>query len=239
MISIIIPTLNEEKAIGNTLAGLSKLTLPHELIVSDGTSTDKTAEIARKYTDKVIVYSGTKRQTIAEGRNDGAAIATGSILVFMDADTEIKNIDAFFTRAISRFENDKKLVALNPQIKVMPDKATRADNIIFSLVNLYFWFMNDIVGSGQAAGEFQMVRAESFRKLGGYNGTLVAGEDNDLFRRLSKTGRVMFDGSLVIYHSGRRAHKIGWPKLLSIWIMTALSNFFIGRAPWKEWKVIR
>src|SRR5438874_2570272 len=49
MISIIIPTLDEEKVIGRTLSLLkSQLTIPHEIIVSDGASKDKTVEIAKK-----------------------------------------------------------------------------------------------------------------------------------------------------------------------------------------------
>jgi GT2 family glycosyltransferase len=45
MISIIIPTFNEEKLIESTLLTLtSALTLPHEVIVSDGGSSDRTVE---------------------------------------------------------------------------------------------------------------------------------------------------------------------------------------------------
>ena len=56
MISIIIPTYNEEKIIGKTLSELkAKLTLPHEIIVTDDKSKDRTAEIARAYADQVLV----------------------------------------------------------------------------------------------------------------------------------------------------------------------------------------
>ena len=49
MISIIFVALNEEAYIGETLRSLkSKLTFPHEIIVSDGNSQDRTVEIARK-----------------------------------------------------------------------------------------------------------------------------------------------------------------------------------------------
>ena len=87
MISIIIPTIKEEKVIGRTLRNLkSRLTIPHEIIVTDGKSTDKTVEIARGIADKVVEYTGTTRQTIAQGRNDGAKSAQGEYIAFMDAD---------------------------------------------------------------------------------------------------------------------------------------------------------
>ena len=87
MISIIIPTLNEAKIIESTLRTLAAtLTLPHEVIVSDGGSSDRTAELAARYANTVVVYSGASRQTIGEGRNDGAKVAAGDFLVFLDAD---------------------------------------------------------------------------------------------------------------------------------------------------------
>src|SRR5689334_22600922 len=101
MIAIIIPTLNVGKVIGETIQKLRLgLTLPYEIIVSDGQSTDKTAEIAKRYADKVIVYRGEKRQTIAEGRNDGARAAVGDFLVFFDADCSLLNPQQFFTTAL-------------------------------------------------------------------------------------------------------------------------------------------
>ena len=76
MISIIIPTLNEAKIIESTLRTLAAtLTLPYEVIVSDGGSTDGTPELAARYANTVVVYSGAGRQTIGQGRNDGARVA--------------------------------------------------------------------------------------------------------------------------------------------------------------------
>ena len=58
----------------------------YELIVSDSGSNDRTVSIAREYTDKVHICS--ERGT-ARARNEGARLATGDILVFIDSDTEI------------------------------------------------------------------------------------------------------------------------------------------------------
>ena len=45
-ISVIIPVLNEEKTIGASLRALIPLA-PHEIIVVDGGSSDRTGEICR------------------------------------------------------------------------------------------------------------------------------------------------------------------------------------------------
>ncbi len=84
MISIIVPTLNEEKFLGQTLRALKKLELSHEVIVSDGGSTDTTLEIAAKYKAKYffasssVVYGGTEDQAILVSENDFGAVDTMS-----------------------------------------------------------------------------------------------------------------------------------------------------------------
>jgi rSAM/selenodomain-associated transferase 2 len=82
LISVIIPTLNEEANLPVTLrqfAGRPDV----ELIVVDGGSTDRTVEIARQFTPYVFLTKpGRARQL-----NEGARHATGDILLFLHADT--------------------------------------------------------------------------------------------------------------------------------------------------------
>ncbi len=244
MISIIFPTLNEESVIADTIERIkSKMTLPHEVIVSDGKSNDRTVEIARLHADKVVEYTGETRQNIAMGRNAGAWAAKGGpedFFVFMDADCVIEDPDTFFTEALNNFKKHPKLVALCAWLKVLPKKETLTDKIVFDLQNVFCIIVNDVFRKGiSPGGEFQMMRAETFKKLGGYNEKLVASEDVELFRRLTKLGRVKLDHKLVVMHSGRRAHKIGWPHLLSLWFLNTVWMSFAGRAYTKEWKPIR
>ena len=45
-----------------------------------------------------------------------------------------------------------------------------------------------------------------------YDGLQI--EDADMFRRLSTIGRTMIDPELTVLHTGRRAHQLGWPRLI-------------------------
>ena len=80
-VTVVIPAKNEE----STLAELIEKTLPHcdELVVVDGHSRDRTAQIARSYGIRVVKDNG-------RGKGDairvGAAAATYGTIVFMDAD---------------------------------------------------------------------------------------------------------------------------------------------------------
>ena len=240
MISIIIPTLNEEKILEKTLKSLKELKVAnYEIIVSDGSSTDQTLPIAKQHAHKVIEHTDPERQNIAKGRNAGAKHAIGDYLVFIDADVTIPDINNFFTVALNLFEHHKDLVALTVFLKVLPEHITLSDRLFFSIVNRVHQFQNNFLHSGSASGEFQMVRKEAFEKVGGYNQAIVMGEDNDLFERLSKIGRTKIEVGLHVFHTSRRAHAIGWIKLLPLWIINAIYRKIIKRSFSKEWSVIR
>ncbi len=239
MISFVIPTLNEIKTIEQTLQCLTEYSGTNEIIISDGNSKDGTVDVCRKYTDNVIVYDRPDRQTIAMARNMGAAEAKGEYLVFLDADVVIPDIDRFFEAAEEAFRSDERLVALTVQYKVVPEQRTWADGIFFRMLGLQFLFSNNILRIGAAGGEFQMIAGDAFRTVGGFNEKLAAAEDMDLFQRLSKIGRTRFVRSLAVYHTGRRAHTVGWPRLAWEWFSNSMSVWIFKKSASKEWKEIR
>ena len=240
MISIIIPTLDEEKILASTLQTLAAtLTLPHEVIVSDGGSSDRTVDLARQNGASVVVFSGPGRQTIAQGRNDGAEVARGDYLVFLDADCIIPEPDRFFTRALAHFNNSPNLVGLTVNLRVFPEDETFGDRLVFAIANLGLRVANNVIRRGHSFGEFQMVRQEAFARLGGYRADLVTIEDADMFRRLSRIGRTMIDPKLQVLHSGRRGHQVGWLSLISMWLVNSIVYRICDRAFSKEWKTIR
>lgn len=241
MISIVIPTLNEEAVIGATITALkSGLSHPHEIIVSDGGSNDRTVMIARETADRVIVHEGPERQTIAAGRNAGAKAAQGEFLVFFDADCVISEPDRFFTRAFRHFEQNHALVGLTAYLRVFNKDETTGDRFFGWLRNFAALIGNNVTHRGDSpGGEFQMVRRDAFWKIGGYREELVTCEDRDLFRRLARVGRTKSDAGLTVYHTGRRPHTLGWPYLIGLFLVNTLSFRLRGRALSKEWTPVR
>jgi glycosyltransferase involved in cell wall biosynthesis len=91
-ISVIVPTLNEEKLLERMLRQFTPSLVDRfriELVVSDGGSVDRTLEIAREHAHTVVTNGEGIKQTIAMGRNLGARRAKGSVLIFLNADTLI------------------------------------------------------------------------------------------------------------------------------------------------------
>src|ERR671919_2416322 len=83
MLSIIIPTLNEERSICHTLEALGRLRGCVEVIVVDGGSLDETVRVARNR-GVTLITSSRGRGTQMHA---GARAARGEALWFLHADT--------------------------------------------------------------------------------------------------------------------------------------------------------
>ncbi len=87
-LSVIIPAYNEEKNIEEVLlrtkATMKTLQFPHEIIVVDDGSTDKTRSLAAKH--NVTLVNNGRNQGKGHALRMGFEKATGDILVTMDAD---------------------------------------------------------------------------------------------------------------------------------------------------------
>ncbi len=85
-LSVIIPTINEEASIGNTIRNVRRhlKSIRHEIIIVDTNSTDGTVEIARSFGAKVI---NEPRRGYGRAYKTGFRYARGDIIVTLDADS--------------------------------------------------------------------------------------------------------------------------------------------------------
>jgi glycosyltransferase involved in cell wall biosynthesis len=238
-ISIIIPTLEEGLFLEKTLENLKSLTLPHEVIVTDGGSTDNTLEVARRYTDKITVWDKPHRQTFGEAKNAGATLATGDYLVFIDADVSIPKPEKFFEEMLADFEKSPTLVGMTVPLRPWVENHSWIDEFFCAPLNVWYIISNNMFQYGNASGEFQMMRRSVFNDMGGYREDLAGGEDTDMFNRLGRIGRTLSHWTLFVRHSCRRAHKTGWLKLYWMWMRQGFSVLLLNRTAYKEWTVIR
>lgn len=93
LVSIIIPSLNEEKHIGMALQSIKEQDYQHvEVLLVDSFSTDRTREIARGFGVQIIEYPG----RVLGARGEGVKRSTGQWVMFIDADQVLQ------PKAISR-----------------------------------------------------------------------------------------------------------------------------------------
>jgi len=202
LISVIIPTLNEEKYIEKTLLSVRSQTFkkPYEVIVADSNSQDSTIEIAKTYADKIII---TEKEGASVGRNLGARISEGKILLFLDADTILlPNVLEEIYKAMKK----KSLVACN--IPLFLDKP---------YLNLYYSFhipIYKLLAEIKLNPIYAVVlgcRKKVFEKLGGFNEELKVAEDIEFGERLKKIGKVEYLTTTFAISSSRRFTRFKLP----------------------------
>lgn len=243
-ISVIIPAFMEEKLIENTLLIFTndlKKKFNIEVIVSDGGSKDSTVAIAREYADIVVVHSLPDRQTISQGRNRGAEKASGDVLMFLNGDcTLVKPIDFFNNIQDWYLQNNliPSCDAIACKVGVSPDDILFKDKVFYFLHNNYVKLLN-LIGFGMGRGECQIVKKEIFNKIGGYDETIAAGEDFDLYRRISKIGKIKYTSKLVVHESPRRFRKYGYIRIIWSWTINSISVMISGKSVSDEWEAVR
>lgn len=242
--SIIVPVYQEEKIIESHLKLFSedlKEKYNFELIVSDGGSTDNTVSIAQHYADIVVIHNNSSRQTISQGRNRGADYASGEVLCFLNVDSfpadliDFLNILKDFTYQNGVYNS---IGALASYVSGFPEEVILKDKIFYTIHNNYVHLLN-IIGLGMGRGECQIVRKDIFNRVNGYNDNIAAGEDFDLFRRISKIAKIKFDRNLHVYESPRRFRKYGYIKTIFFWLMNSLTVWWFGKSVSKEWEAVR
>lgn len=243
-ISIIIPTFMEEKILTarfGVFKNLLKEQYNIEIIVSDGGSSDKTVDLAKDFADIIVRHNSNTRQTIAGGRNLGAKAARGEILVFINADSIPEDINSFLEFVNDWAEGNNRFSecgALATYVTSFPEESKFKDKLFYTLHNNYVAFLNSI-GLGMGRGECQIIKRQVFERVGGYNDTIVAGEDFDLYMRISKIAKVGFAKELRIYESPRRFRKYGYFRVVTSWMLNSLSVLLFKRSISKEWEAVR
>jgi len=228
-VSVVIPTFQEGRYIGELLSKLSKINPHLELVVVDGGSTDETISVAKKFTNKVYVLN---KRGIGRARNYGAYKSSGEIIVFMDADVDPPR--NFLKKILSVF-NEKSVVGAT--CNIMPKNPNPFEYAFFRFYNLLLRLFTYF--KPHSRGEFLAVRREAFVRAGGFNESLPCLEDHELVFRLSKIGKFIFLNDLIVYESMRRFRRMGFLKVLKLWISNYISLFLFHKTISKSWEPVR
>jgi len=181
-ISVIIPTLDEERTIMASLAHTASLGF-NELIVVDGGSLDQTPMLVESYRRSTqlpaqspvgLITAPSRR---ARQMNEGAKVSSGEILLFLHADTQLPD-DAKTT--IETALADHRMVG--GRFDVRFDSPSMWGTIISRMMN---WRSRM---SGIATGDQALfVRRHIFEQIGGF-ADIPLMEDIDFSRRLKRKG---------------------------------------------------
>ena len=213
MISVIIPSYNSEKTIGNCIKALQAQSIKNyevvdkegstayisqkfEIIVVDDGSIDKTADIVKSF--KNVKFFKRSHKGPASARNFGAKMARGEILLFTDSDCEP---DSNWIAEMAEPFKDKLIVGVSGTYR------TRQIEIIARFAQYEIEERHakmakmksiDFIGTFSAG-----YRKDIFEKFGGFDESFStsAGEDPELSFRMAEAGhRMVFAPKAFVYH---------------------------------------
>lgn len=222
MISVIIPTFNEEKYIGILLESLSKQDCARdiEVVVADAFSKDKTRDIAKSFSDNfknLIVVDGGMP---AISRNKGAKASSGDLLFFIDADLLIKDID-FLSKASIFFRKEKLGIST---VYLEPLSTHPLDRIMMGFYALCLYLSKYF----RALGAMCIIADRKvFEEVGGYPENVIMNEDHDLMLKASHVGKYAVTPYWVFF-SVRRMEKEGRFQLVWKYTQAIYYNVLFG-----------
>jgi rSAM/selenodomain-associated transferase 2 len=212
-LSVIIPTLNEERCIAATLRR-ARAAGVREIIVVDGGSVDGTRAVAEELAD--LVLSAPRGR--AAQMNAGAARASGAILLFLHADTLVPD---GFAQAVGAACREPGVIGGRFDVMLTPSSP---------LLRLTGELMNWRSRLSRIATGDQgiFIRRDVFERLGGY-ADIPLMEDIDLSRRMKRAGRIACLPQRVTT-SARRWQAQGVVRtILLMWSLRTL--YFFGVSP--------
>ncbi len=212
MLSIIIPTYNEEAYLPRLLASIrSQRFSEYEIVVADAKSSDRTREIAAKFGARVVDGG-----MPGPGRNRGAEAAKGDLLLFLDADVVLPDVE-WLGGKITQFE-ERDLDAGTCLVKPLGGK----------LIDL---FSHNVFNAHMMATQFLMAHAPGFcifarkalhERIGGFDETIKLAEDHDYVQRARRVGKFRVLHGSRIRVSVRRFERDGRFSIFSKYLLAEL-----------------
>jgi len=202
-ISLIIPTYNAEKYLHKILKSLKNQTIDFELIVIDSSSTDNTVEIAKLFTNNIIIipqnefdHGGT--------RTKAGKLAKGDILIYLTQDALPFN-EYTIENIIKVFKNKSISAAYGRQLPY-------EDTTLFGKhLREFNYTKNDYIRNSAEIKEFGLktaflsdsfaaYRKSSLEKIGWFKDGLILGEDT------YAGAKIILDGGSIAYVSDAQVY---------------------------------
>jgi glycosyltransferase involved in cell wall biosynthesis len=211
ILSIIIPTKNEEKNIINILDCLNDQTFKDfDIIIADAKSTDNTIVniLSHKLFSKIKIVEG---GLPAIGRNRGAEKSNSDFLLFIDADATIKDRD-LIKKSINLMIN-KNLDLITTNLSCRNNSVVK----FIYLLNNTFQLLSKL-DKPYSTGIYFMIKKTKFDNLGGFNEEDQYAEDYNLSRKIDKKKFGIVNS--FIYSDDRRFKKMGYTGVMKLFLKT-------------------
>lgn len=196
MISVIIPTYNDNHVLSKCLAAIQASdAMPLEVIVVDDASKDPAADVVARFGYKCIRLEQNSGQATA--RNEGARVAAGDILFFVDSDVAVRSdtlrkvAEAYKRENVSVYQGISSATPLNEGFgpKLMASKL--------------YYMLKDCREASYVHSHLFSIKKSVFEEIGGFDPSFRppgCGEEFELGHRLRGKYIIHTDPDLLVEH---------------------------------------
>jgi glycosyltransferase involved in cell wall biosynthesis len=188
-VTVVIPALNARETLSAQLEALSRqqVSFSWEILLCDNGSTDGTADLAREWTERLPgleVVDASARRGPGAARNFGAAAARANLLVFCDADDIVS--DGWLGEMRDALRTNAFVAGANDYVHLHSRWAIAVSRSEDSLITMPYWPRYLAAGAGNLG-----ISAAIFAEVGGFDESLLTGEDVDLCWRVQLAGHTL------------------------------------------------
>ncbi len=206
LVSVVIPTYNRRDSVREAIASAVAQSYPDvEVIVVDDGSDDGTAEVVREFQEfEVVQYVYQANRGVSAARNVGVARARGELIAFLDSDDVWQPDKLAYQVALFQEHSDVQIcqtdeIWLRNGVRVNPhQKHHKTGGDIFARS------LELCLVSPSAV----MMRRALFERVGGFDETLPACEDYDLWLRITARMPVHFIALPLVVKRGGHADQL-------------------------------
>jgi GT2 family glycosyltransferase len=211
-VSIVVVTFGAEKWVRRCLRAILDRTEPcYEVIVVDNASPDGFAARLAESVEKVRIVTNPVNRGFGPACNQGANVARGALLVFLNSDALVE--EGWLPALRAALEADPRAAAVAPQLRNLDGTVQEAGALLFSNGFTQFYGMGDDPGRPEyrfprdvdyASAACLAVWRRQFVEVGGFDAIYAPAyyEDVDLCLTLREKGyRVLYEPRAVVTHA--------------------------------------
>lgn len=186
LVSVIVPTYNSAQVLEKCLESIKQQSYAAiELIVVDNNSRDETKAIARSFTEQVY----TKAPERSAQRNYGVQMAKGEFVLIIDSDMELTS--DVVSACVEKMQSTNSVGAIIPEESFGIGFWAQCKKLERS-----FYVGVDWIESAR------FFTREVYLRAGGYDESMVSGEDWDLSRRVQQLGPITRIDEYIMHNEG-------------------------------------
>lgn len=212
---------------------ISATTQASVVVYVDSGSTDGSAAIARQMGVEVVDLDLSTPFTAARARNEGFARLiekqpATEFVQFVDGDCEI--VSGWIERAIAELTSDEKLAVVCGR-----RRERHPESSVYNQLADIEW--DTPIGDAKACGGDAMMRVSAFRQVGGFDGSVIAGEEPELCVRLRKAGFKIrrIDAEMTLHDAAMTRFSQWWKRMVRGGHAYAQGAAMHGAPPEQHW----